>query len=234
MKSFAVFALAIVICAGEYTYKAPKLPCAFEMKLSTKANESEPVENAKYVLNDNFVYVEMLSSDFSIRYIYRPDITEKDSSGEDMIGLAMIQQEKCSTEYISKDDVESALEDFRSSALSEWDRKTWSHKENTTYNGKKCVVYYNADINTRALQVYDDYPYVLREDGYETIIDLKWEAPMDTFKLKDCKSDFAKTPSAKYSKCSTTTSSSTDIASSTQAVAGFVLGVIAASLVVLF
>jgi len=237
MKIFIVVAIvAIVACAGEYTYKLPEHPCAYEMKFLTKQNGGKAKESTTYAINDHFLYAKInmdSNPDNFTYYIYRPDITKNEGERE-KIGLVVIEGDVCTVDFDSLAEYTRSLDDLYSGLFHELNNTTWENKKNTEYDDQKCVVYYDDDIDVGALFVLDGFPFVYRHGETDYIVQWNWDVPLSKFKHEGCEEEFTKTPSAKYSKCSTTESSSTDVASSIQAVSAVVFAVIAASLVSLF
>jgi len=252
MKIFCALAV-IAIVVSAYKYTVPKFPCAFQMWTSIKENGGEPEEHSKRTVNDHFLRVKGFPKGVEMHTLYRVDIT-KEVNGTQMIGTAILRNGTCQTDWVSMD---SFLELFNG-LYDEWfgnlNKATWKNKDDgVEYYNKNCTVYYNDDLNKMALYVYEDYPFVIRTGGNESIIEWEWEIPLDRFKLEECGGDFAKTPDAKYSHCDSSSShsdshsdshsnsyvsshqsSNTSVASSIQAVVVVVFGVIAASLIALF
>jgi len=257
MKIFAALAvIAIAVSAETYNYTVPELPCAYQLKLSARTNGGEPEETTTLARNDEFLYMKMISDDEVMYAIYRPDITKKEDD-KDMIGFAASEDGVCNSDYAQKSLYQQFLDSLYRTLFESINSVSWDSENETYYEGKKCTLYYNSAYGY-SLYVYEDYPYVIAAGSTEQIYEWKWEAPLDKFKLEECEGDFAKTPEAKYSKCTTHSSSSDsfsdsssdsfsdssshksspksseDVGSSTQAFVGVVFAVIAASLVAFF
>ena len=227
----AVFAVAVV-CAEEYTYIVPKLPCEYDIKTTIKFPSEPAYEDSRYIVNNLLMYGEInqgFSGDNYMYFVYRSDIIIA-PGGEELIGLAQVENGECLTMYEPMDQYKENLENI--GVFNQWNNTVWRNREEVKYDDKNCVLYYN-NSNQR-LYVYKDYPIAILQSGGNIYFDIKWEAPLEKFKMKECEGDFTKTPSAHFSCNPPSISSSTDVASSTQAVAGFVFAVIAASLVALF
>jgi len=245
MKIFAALAVIAIAVSASYQYKCPKLPCSFEMSLNTMNDEGKLKEFTRYTVYDIFISSKVTSSTETgeeiYRVIIRPDITKMVNDTK-MIGVSLYMRDKCSTTYsaYSLDEYMKIVEDMPHALFGDLINSTWENKKSVKYNGKQCTVYYDDDVDTEAFFVYDDYPYVIRDRDGDTIVQWNWdwEASLDHFKQKDCGGDFAEAPSSKYEKCSSLESSSTDsstnVASSIQAVSAVVFAVIAVSLVSLF
>jgi len=230
MKIFAALAvIAIAVSAETYNYTAPKLPCAYQLKVSTRETGGELEELMTLARNDDFIYMKMTSDDEVMHVIYRPDITTK-KDGEDMIGAAVSKDGECESDYYPKSEYKQLLNTLYDTLFGTINKLTWDSKNETKYEGKKCTLYYNSDYGY-GLYVYEDYPYVIAAGSTEQIYEWEWDIPLDKFKLKECEGKFSKAPSSEYSKCAGIESSDASI---TGAFGAVVFAFIAATVVALF
>jgi len=232
MKIFVALAvIAIAVSAETYNYTVPKLPCAYQLIINqTKDGKSKDL--TKMAVNDHFLRSKVDLND--IFFIYRPDITTLRGDRK-MIGIAVFQDEECQSDWEELDGYLKFFDGLYDSLFADLNSISWNNKTDCKYNGKACTCYLKKATDM-ILYVYDDYPYVIRQGTTEQLYEWEWDAPLNMFKLEDCFiDDFGKTPKEKYSKCyNVSSSSSSDVASSTQAYGAVVFAVIAASLVALF
>jgi len=144
--------------------------------------------------------------DDKITSIYRSDMT-KEKDKKEMIAIAAASDGKCKgSDYAPLDDYFEVLKTYSETVFDELKDVTWKNKkEDVKFKGKKCTAYYNDDIDGSAIYVYDGYLYAVHSSSDDTtILEYEWDVPMDTFVLKDCKSEdkrFAETPSEDFVFC---------------------------------
>ena len=135
--------------------------------------------------------------------VFRPEIT-KNVDGVEMQAAAAVMDGKCSSIFVDPQDCLDYVNDILKSTFAGLDNHTWEYKEEAEYNGKKCTVYYDYSIDYIAIYVHEGYIHVVRGGSIDVIIENKWEAPMESFVLKNCWKEnkkFSQTPSKSYIFC---------------------------------
>ena len=202
MKVLAFLAIVAIVVNGEgYKFTQPKYPCAYEMKMSMK-QDGKAEDYMTLKVNGRYLWMNSKKLD-DMTVVYRPDINKKEDGVEMLLGAGIMDGE-CLVQYVSLKDYLEILSSTLESAFQGLDNYTWAHKEEGEYNGKKCTVYYDTEIDQGAIYVYEGYIYVVHSWSYDLIIENKWEAPMESFVLKECKkenSKLADTPSESYIFC---------------------------------
>ena len=200
---FVLAVVAVAVLASE-KYKAPKLPCAYELKIKEKSKSSSKASDVgKYTVNGRYLRMKIENSndDSDIYGVYRPDI-QKTDNGIDYIGIAATSDKKCESDWAPLKAYLLVLDGMYTSLFGGVNAISWDSKEEgAKYDGDKCTLYKNKALGIN-MYVKDDYPYVIQDsDGDEEIYEWSWSAPMSKFKLEDCSGDFGKTPSSDYVFC---------------------------------
>jgi len=207
MMNFAVV-LALCILAGsaaEYTFKQPKLPCAFRMNTTTYLGEDKTGERVVEFNGRYFWYLSNIGYGDTI-YLLRPDITK----GDKITGFSVSSDSvECSVVEKGLEECTRVRDDFGDNSFDWLNNKTWKNKESKTWKGKKCDHYYDDDPEGPSIYVNDGYLYGKIQEIYDLVYEYKWEAPMEDFVMSNevypkCvakEKKVADVPSEKYAAC---------------------------------
>jgi len=167
------------VCAEDITFKQPKFPCAFQMRI-TEYEEKKEVFAHDIEFNGRYFKLTR-NGDFAA--LLRPDI-----GGEDKLAAFTPKGKDCDYGEVGMDVLKYVIDSYSEGFFLTVNAKKWEHKKTETWRGKECTHYYDDDKDHESIYVYDDHIYGIVHQEEDIVFEYTWEAPMDDFTMS--KKDF--------------------------------------------